>query len=55
MQNFVTIKSVHFNYMKKYAITHAKEKSKFEAGLRGFFEYRDLGINAATEEIMEQM
>ena len=26
-----------------------KEKSKFEAGLRGFFEYRDLGINAATE------
>ena len=26
-----------------------KEKSKFEAGLRGFFEYRDLGINEAKE------
>ena len=26
-----------------------KEKSKFEAGLRGFFQYRDLGIDAATK------
>ena len=25
-----------------------KEKSEFEAGLRGFFQYRDLGIEAAT-------
>ena len=25
-----------------------KENSKFEAGLRGFFQYRDLGIDTAT-------
>ena len=26
-----------------------KENSKFETGLRGLFEYRDLGIDEATE------
>ena len=32
----------------KFTVSH-KEKSKFESGLRGFFQYRDLGIDAATE------
>ena len=32
----------------KFTVSH-KEKSKFEAGLRGFFQYRDLGIDTATE------
>ncbi len=31
----------------KFTVSH-KEKSKFEAGLRGFFQYRDLGIDSAT-------
>ena len=31
----------------KFTVSH-KEKSKFEAGLRGFFQYRDLGIDIAT-------
>ena len=34
--------------LMKFTISQ-KEKSKFEAGLRGFFQYRDLGIDAATE------
>ena len=32
----------------KFTVSH-KEKSKFEAGLRGFFQYRDLGIDTATK------
>jgi len=31
----------------KLSVTHAQD-AKFEGGLRGFFEYRDLGITAAT-------
>ena len=31
----------------QFAISQ-KEKSEFEAGLRGFFQYRDLGIETAT-------
>ena len=31
----------------KFKISRAKEK-KFSSGLRGFFQYRDLGINDAT-------
>lgn len=31
-----------------FAVSHA-EGSKFERGLRSFFEYRDLGIKDATE------
>ena len=32
----------------KFTVSH-KEKSKFEGGLRGFFQYRDLGIDTATK------
>ena len=32
----------------KFTVSH-KKGSKFDSGLRGFFQYRDLGINAATE------
>ena len=32
----------------KFTVSHKKE-SKFDSGLRGFFQYRDLGINEATE------
>ena len=51
MQNFVTIRLCGYIIRKKHMqfTVSKKEKSKFEAGLRGFFEYRDLGINAATE------
>ena len=34
--------------LMKFTVSH-REKSKFEAGLRGFFQYRDLGIDSATE------
>lgn len=30
-----------------FVVTHAKD-AQFEAGLRSFFEYRDLGMQAAT-------
>jgi quercetin dioxygenase-like cupin family protein len=33
---------------KGFVASHAKDAS-FEAGLRAFYEYRDLGIEAATE------
>ena len=31
-----------------FAVSHAKD-AHFERGLRSFFEYRDLGIKAATQ------
>jgi len=31
-----------------FAVSHARD-ARFERGLRSFFEYRDLGIKAATE------
>ncbi len=48
---FVTIESEVFiieEMLMKFTVSH-KEKSKFEAGLRGFFECRDLGIDTATK------
>ena len=47
---FVTIEFEKLNNKEnamKFTVSH-KEKSKFEAGLRGFFQYRDLGIDGAT-------
>jgi mannose-6-phosphate isomerase-like protein (cupin superfamily) len=32
---------------KSFVVSHAKD-ARFERGLRSFFEYRDLGIKAAT-------
>jgi quercetin dioxygenase-like cupin family protein len=32
---------------KGFAVSHARD-ARFERGLRSFFEYRDLGIDAAT-------
>ena len=32
---------------KGFAVSHARD-ARFERGLRSFFEYRDLGIEAAT-------
>jgi mannose-6-phosphate isomerase-like protein (cupin superfamily) len=33
---------------KGFTVSHARD-AQFEAGLRSFFEYRDLGITAATK------
>lgn len=33
---------------KGFIVSHARD-AQFESGLRSFFEYRDLGIKAATE------
>ncbi|MBB3064100.1 cupin domain-containing protein [Limibacillus halophilus] len=33
----------------KFSISHAKDGGFEGSGLRGFFEYRDLGIKAATD------
>ena len=35
------------NQTAKFSVSHAKD-SPFAGGLRGYFEYRDLGITAAT-------
>ena len=35
------------NQTLRFSVSHAKD-SRFVGGLRGFFEYRDLGIEEAT-------
>ena len=37
---------------QNFTVTHAKD-AHFERGLRSFFEYRNLGINAATDGQVE--